>query len=352
MRNNSKETTTTKMFNKDGHDKDFLLKIQNEEELLKEETNRFVILPINKKYQDIWDLYKKHEDAFWRAEEIDYTADLKDWEKMSNEEKFFIEHILAFFAGSDGIVLENLLTNFGSEVKISEVRAFYSFQGSMENVHSLTYARLIETFVTNTKKREKLFNAIETIPVVTKKAEWALKWIDSKKQPFAVRLVAFAIVEGVFFSGAFCSIFWLKDNHKMIKALGHSNELISRDEGLHTECAVLLYHKLKYKPNSEIVYTMMEEAVKLEKEFITEAIPCDMIGMNVEKMSNYIEFVADRLLIQLGYEEYFSTKNPFSFMDSMNLDAKSNFFEKRVSEYKLGGHGGVKDNAFDLDDDF
>jgi ribonucleoside-diphosphate reductase beta chain len=335
-----------------GYTNEFLLKNQHKEKLLTEEKNRFVILPISKEYEDIWKLYKDHESAFWKPEEIDYTADLKDWENLSEEERFFIEHILAFFAGSDGIVLENLLTNFGSEVKISEVRAFYGFQTMIENVHSLTYARLIETLVTDKKKQEKLFNAIETIPVVTKKAEWAMKWMDAKKQSFAIRLVAFAIVEGIFFSGAFCSIFWLKDNHKMIKALGHSNELISRDEGLHCQAAVMLYKKLKYKPEPSAIYEIVEEAVNLEKEFITEAIPCDMIGMNAKKMSSYVEFVADRLLLQLGYNEFFGSKNPFDFMANLSLDGQTNFFESRVSEYRMGAHGGVKDDAFDLDDDF
>jgi ribonucleotide reductase beta subunit family protein with ferritin-like domain len=295
---------------------------------------RFSVFPIDPKYQDLWDLYKTHKKAFWVAEEINYNADLDQWEKLNEDEKYFIEHILAFFAGSDGIVLENLVNNFSSEVKISEARAFYAFQAMIENEHSLCYALLIDTFIKDPVKKAKLFNAIEEIPVIEKKAKWAMKWMN-KSISFGIRLVAFAIVEGIFFSGAFCSIFWLKDNHKMIKALGHSNELIARDEGLHTQFAVTLFHHLENKPDNFIVSEMVQEAVQLEKEFINEAIPCRMIGMNVDLMSQYIEFVADRLIVQLGYIKIYNSECPFDFMNRIGIDNKTNFFEKRVSEYTV-----------------
>jgi len=339
------------MVNYKGYTKDFLLENQHKEEVLTEENDRFVILPINEKYKDIWDLYKKHEAAFWKAEEIDYIADLKDWDKMSDNERHFIEYILAFFAGSDGIVLENLLTNFGSEVKISEVRAFYGFQTMIENVHGLCYAKLLESLVKDEKKKKKLFNAIEEIEAVKQKAEWALKWINND-MPFAIRLFAFALVEGVFFSGSFCAIFWLKENNKMVKALGHSNELISRDEGMHCDMAVLLFKKLKYKPEASILYNISKEAVEIEKKFICEAIPCDMIGMNKELMSNYIEFVTDRLLQQIGVDKLFYTENPFDFVQKIGMSSKTNFFEKKISEYQLKSTHGITQEAFDLDGDF
>lgn len=323
------------------------------EPILTPELNRFVIFPVNSKYQDLWDLYKIHEKTNWVAEEIDYSADLKDWNELGDNEKYFIEHILAFFAGSDGIVLENLLSNFSSEVKISEARAFYAFQSMIENVHSLTYALLIDTFVKDHDRKAKLFNAIEEIPVVKKKAEWAIKWMEPCSNSFATRLIAFAIVEGVFFSGAFCSIFWLKDKNKMVKALGHSNELISRDEGLHVEFAVKLFGHLLEKPSKETVYTIMRDAVNLEKEFICDAIPCDMIGMNKKLMCEYIEFVSDRLLTQLGYPKIYNSSNPFSFMDKLGLEGKTNFFEKRVSEYQVSSsHLKSDNNTYDTNIDF
>jgi ribonucleotide reductase beta subunit family protein with ferritin-like domain len=322
------------------------------EPILTEESNRFVIFPIDKRYEDLWKLYKTHESAFWRAEEIDYSADLKEYQSLNKETRVFIEYILAFFAGSDGIVIENLITNFGSEVKISEARAFYGFQTMIENVHGLTYALLIDTFVKNPEKKNKLFNAIDEMPVVTKKADWALRWISSSR-PFAVRLIAFAVVEGIFFSGSFCAIFWLKDKGVMVKALGHSNELIARDEGLHCEFAVKLFHHLIEKPPEYEVQEIFREAVNLEKEFICEAISCDMIGMNKDMMSQYIEYVADRLLKQLHYKPLYNVENPFTFMDKIGLDGKSNFFEKRVSEYQLGSKSiKLDDNSFDLDGDF
>ena len=306
------------------------------EPVLKEEIDRFVVLPVNAAYQDLWDMYKYHQKMFWVAEEIDYPADKNDWESLSEDERFFIKRILAFFAGSDGIVIENLVTNFCNEVKISEARAFYTFQAAMEQIHSETYALLIDTFIKDKLEKRELFNAIENFESIKKKADWAMKWISSE-QPFVNRLIAFSVVEGIFFSGAFCSIFWLKSKGKMVKALGHSNELIARDEGLHTQFAVLLYKKLKNKPTQDTVHSIVKEAVAIEKEFICDSIPCDLIGMNKVLMSEYIEFVADRLVQQLGFDKIYDSKCPFDFMEQIGLDGKTNFFEKRVSEYQLSG---------------
>ena len=312
------------------------------EPILQGDNERYVVFPI--KYSDLWELYLTHMKAFWMHDEIDYEADVDDWEKLSDDERYFIEYILAFFAGSDGIVMENLVENFCSEVKIAEARSFYTFQAAMESVHATTYGLLLKTFVKDPIKQHKLFNAIDTIPVISKKAEWAKKWMNPKLD-FGTRLIAFAIVEGVFFSGAFCAIFWLKDKGKMVKALGHSNELISRDEGLHTEFAVTLFKHLKNTPSS--IYEMMTNAVNLEKEFITEAIPCKLIGMNAEFMKTYIEFVADRLCAQLNYPKIYNSNNPFDFMERLSLDGKTNFFEKRTSEYTLTGENTIEENAFD-----
>lgn len=318
------------------------------EPLLNEEHNRYTLFPIQ--WPSIWKAYKTQKDAFWTAEEIDYVADKKDWNTLSDNEKYFIEHILAFFAGSDGIVLENLVQNFCSEVKVAEARCAYAFQAMMENVHSEVYSLLIDTYVDGKERKEKLFNAIETIPCVQEKAEWAIKWINSERS-FAERLVAFAVVEGIFFSGSFCAIFWLKSRGKMVKALGTSNELIARDEGMHTDFAILLYGHLKNKLSEEVVHQIFKEAVEIEQKFICESLPCNLIGMNKELMGQYIEFVADRLLTQLNYEKIYNSKNPFSFMNKTNLDGKSNFFEKRVSEYQLSS-GKIKLNNLELDDDF
>lgn len=305
------------------------------EPILQEDNSRFVVFPINPKYQDLWELYMKQEAAFWRAWEIDYSADLGDWEnKLDDNERSFIEKILAFFAASDGIVMENISVNFADEVKISEGRAFYAIQNAIENVHSLTYGLLIDTLIKDQEKKKKLFNALNEFPCIKKKGDWALKWMCGK-QSFAIRLVAFAVVEGIFFSGAFCSIFWLKDHNKMVKALGHSNELISRDEGLHVEFAVTLFHHLLNKPRECDIHDLVREAVEHENEFICDAIPCSMIGMNKDLMGKYIEFVADRLLTQLGYSKIYNSDNPFDFMDKIGMDGKTNFFEKRVSEYQL-----------------
>lgn len=321
------------------------------EPILQENSNRFVAFPIDPKYQDLWDLYLKQEAAFWRAFEIDYSADLEDWEhKLDDNERSFIKKILAFFAASDGIVMENISCNFADEVKISEGRAFYAIQNAIESVHNITYSMLIDTFIKDSKEKHKLFNALEEYPCIKKKAEWAMKWMNDSKQPFAIRLIAFAVVEGIFFSGAFCSIFWLKDHNKMVKALGHSNELISRDEGLHVEFAVKLFHHLVNKPEESLVHEIFQDAVEHEKEFICDAIPCDMIGMNKGSMSTYIEFVSDRLLTQLGYSKLFEVSCPFDFMDKIGLDGKTNFFEKRVSEYQLS-HKSDNNISFDNIDD-
>ena len=317
------------------------------EPLLDENPNRFTLFPIQ--HNDIWDAYKKQQRAQWTAEEIDYSADLGDWKTLNKDEKYFIENILAFFAGSDGIVLENLIQNFCNEVQIPEARSVYSFQAYIENVHSEVYSLLIDTYIKDQKRKKECFNAIETIPAVKHKADWALKWININKS-FAHRLVAFAVVEGIFFSGSFCAIFWLKSRGKMVKTLGKSNELIARDEGMHTDFAVLLYKKLNNKLSQEEVYEIIKEAVNIEKSFICESLRCRLIGMNDKLMSEYIEFVADRLITQLGYDKIYKKECPFSFMNMMNLDGKTNFFEQRVTEYQIGGDTNL-DN-FTIDDDF
>lgn len=303
------------------------------EPILQDNPGRFVMFPI--KYHDIWQMYKKHEASFWTAEELDLSQDMRDWERLSSQEQHFIKYVLAFFAASDGIVLENLAMRFMSEVQLPEARAFYGFQIAMENVHSETYSMLIDTYITDTTEKLMLFSAIETVPAVRKKAEWALKWIGSA-DTFAQRLLAFTCVEGIFFSGSFCAIFWLK-KRSLMPGLAFSNELISRDEGLHTDFGCLIYSYLVNKLTPEQVYTIFIEAVNIEKEFITEALSCELIGMNSSLMNDYIEFVADRLLYALGYEKYFRTPNPFEWMDMISIQGKTNFFEKRVSEYQKAG---------------
>ena len=300
------------------------------EPLLCDNENRFTLFPI--KYPDIWKTYKKAEASFWTAEEIDLSKDKNDWNSLTNDEKHFIKNILGFFAGADGIVNENLIFNFATEVPIPEARCFYGFQIAIENIHSEVYSNLIDKFVDKTEKDE-IFNAINSIPCVTKKAEWALTWF-SKDKSFAERLVAFACVEGIFFSGSFCAIFWIK-KRGLMPGLTFSNELISRDEGMHTDFAVLLYSKLENKLDKKIIYEIIKDAVEIEKEFINDSISCAMIGMNVKLMSEYIEFVADRLTYQLGYPKIFNTKNPFDFMQLISMENKTNFFEKRVGEYSL-----------------
>ena len=323
---------------------------QNDEPLLHDDPNRFTLFPIRD--QDIWAAYNKHKNAFWTAQEIDYSADAEDWEKLTNDEKYFIENILAFFAGSDGIVLENLVTRFCNEIKLPEARCYYTFQAMMENIHSEVYSLLIETFIKDYDKKIKLFNAIETIPCVKQKADWALRWIN-ETNVFPERLVAFAVVEGIFFSGSFCAIFWLKSRGIMVKTLGTSNELIARDEGLHTDFAVLLYSKLNNKLPQETIYKIFKEAVEIEENFITDSLPCRLIGMNQNMMKQYIHYVADRLLMQLGYEPMYQETNPFSFMTLNSLDGKTNFFEKRVTEYQIAnGNDAVKNTEITTDDDF
>ncbi len=316
--------------------------------LLKENKDRFVLLPIN--YPKVWEMYKRHEASFWTAEEIDLSADQKDWDKMKNEERHFISHVLAFFAASDGIVNENLAVNFMSEVQIPEARCFYGFQIMMENIHSETYALLIDTYIKDPVEKDKLFHAIETVDCVKKKAEWALRWIENGS--FAERLVAFAAVEGIFFSGSFCSIFWLK-KRGLMPGLTFSNELISRDEGMHCEFACLLYSMLQTKLSVEQVTAIITDAVAIEKEFVTDSLPVDLIGMNSKLMSQYIEFVADRWLAELGCPKYYNASNPFDFMEMISLQGKTNFFEKRVGDYQKSGVMGDKSQqVFTLDEDF
>lgn len=321
--------------------------------LLKEQDNRFVLFPIQ--YQDVWEMYKKEMALFWTAEEIDLKQDLIDWQKLSENEKYFIEHVLAFFAGSDGIVLENLVERFMSDIKVPEVRAFYGFQIAMENIHSEVYSLLIDTYVTEKTKKTKLLNAINTIPCVAKKANWALKWIEDEKASFVTRLLAFAIVEGIFFSGSFCSIFWLK-KRGLMPGLSFSNQLISRDERLHTDFAVLLYNNYmdeSEKLSTEDMHDMIKEAVDIEIEFICDSLPCKLIGMNSELMIEYIKFVADFLLTQLKYKKLYNAKNPFDFMEAISLESKTNFFENRVAEYSKSGLCVDKeDMVFDLEADF
>ena len=322
--------------------------MQQEEILLKENKDRFVILPIN--YPAIWEMYKRHEASFWTAEEIDLSADQKDWDNLTDGERHFIGHVLAFFAASDGIVNENLAINFMSEVQVPEARCFYGFQIMMENIHSETYALLIDTYIKNPKEKNHLLHAIETVPCVTRTAEWALRWIENGT--FAQRLVAFAAVEGIFFSGSFCSIFWLK-KRGLMPGLTFSNELISRDEGLHCEFACLLYGMLANKLSQQEVYEIIQEAVTIEKEFVTDALPVDLIGMNARLMQQYIEFVADRWVIELGYPAIYKASNPFDFMEMISLQGKTNFFEKRVGDYqKSGVIGDAGSQAFSLEEDF
>ena len=318
------------------------------EPLLKPDDNRFVMFPITN--QDIWAMYKKQMDCFWRAEEINLAQDLGDWEKLSADEKHFISMVLAFFAASDGIVLENLASRFMHDVQVSEARAFYGFQIAMENVHSESYSLLIDTYIRNGEEKDKLFRAIENYPCIAKKANWAKKWIGDNRSSFASRLVAFAAIEGIFFSSSFASIYWIK-KRGLMPGLTFSNELISRDEALHTEFAVLLYSKLVKKLNKKRIYEIIQEAVEIEKEFITEAIPCRMIGMNAVLMKQYIEFVADRLIVQLGYDKIYNASNPFDFMELISIESKVNFFERTNAEYALANKSIDKD-IFNFDADF
>jgi ribonucleoside-diphosphate reductase beta chain len=323
--------------------------MSKQEPILVENKDRFVLFPIQ--YNDIWEMYKKAEASFWTAEEIDLSADLKDWEKLNDGERHFISHVLAFFAASDGIVNENLAVNFLREVQYPEAKCFYGFQIMMENIHSETYSLLIDTYIKDSVEKHRLLHAIDTVSCVSKKAEWAIKYIG--QGDFAERLIAFAAVEGIFFSGSFCSIFWLK-KRGLMPGLSFSNELISRDEGLHCDFACLVYTKyLENKLDPQKVYDIITEAVKIEQEFVTDALPVDLIGMNSKLMNQYIEFVADRLLVALDLNKIYNATNPFDFMEMISLQGKTNFFEKRVAEYQKAGVMSDKDSQkFSLNEDF
>ncbi|XP_033253175.1 ribonucleoside-diphosphate reductase subunit M2-like [Drosophila miranda] len=318
------------------------------EPLLRENPRRFVIFPIQ--YHDIWQMYKKAEASFWTVEEVDLSKDATDWARLTDNERYFISHVLAFFAASDGIVNENLVERFSQEVQITEARCFYGFQIAMENVHFEMYSVLIDTYIREPQERDYLFNAIETMPAVKRKVDWAMSWISSKSANFAERIIAFAAVEGIFFSGSFGSIFWLK-KRGLMAGLTFSNELISRDEGLHSDFAVLMYHHLVQRPKR--IIEIIRDAVEIEQEFLTEALPVNLIGMNCVLISQYIEFVADRLLGELGVGKIYNTKNPLNFMEMISLDGKTNFFEKKVAEYqRMGVVTSRLDNVFTLDADF
>jgi ribonucleoside-diphosphate reductase subunit M2 len=320
------------------------------EPILTESENRFVLFPIQ--HQDVWEMYKKAEASFWTAEELDLAHDLVDWEKLSDNERFFIKNVLAFFAASDGIVNENLLMNFANEVQISEARCFYGFQIAIENIHSEVYSLLIDTYVKDRVEKNGLFNALETNPAVRQKADWCLKWTDAANASFAERVVAFAACEGIFFSGSFCAVFWLK-KRGLMPGLAFSNELISRDEGLHCDFACMLYKKLQNQLPTERVQMIIKDAVEIEKEFVSTALPVSLIGMNAEMMCQYIEFCADRLLQSLGVPKVWESSNPFDWMNLISLQGKTNFFEKRVGEYSKAGVGANQDEAvFSLECDF
>ena len=320
----------------------------SQELLLTPDDNRFVMFPI--KCDDIWKMYKKQMDCFWRAEELDLSKDLTHWETLTADEKYFISMILAFFAASDGIVLENLASRFMNDVQLAEARAFYGFQIMMENVHSESYSLLIDTYIKEKDEKMKLFNAITNYPCIKKKSDWAQKWIHDNRSSFATRLVAFACVEGIFFSGAFCSIFWLK-KRGLMPGLTFSNELISRDEALHCEFAILLYSKLQKKIDKNRIHEIIKEAVEIETEFICDALPCKLIGMNSEMMIQYIKFVADRLVVQLGYKKIYDVGNPFDFMELISLESKTSFFERRNDAYALANKS-ITEDIFELNDNF
>ncbi len=329
-----------------------LLDIQDQfvEPILQENPTRFTLFPIMK--PKLYQKYKNHVAVFWTPEEIDLAKDMKDWVKLNSNEQMFIKNVLGFFAGSDGIVQENLAARFMNEIQLAEARQFYSVQLMMEALHSETYSLLIDTYVDDKEEKAKLFKAIQTIPCVKQKAEWAQKWIESRDENFATRLVAFAVVEGIFFSGSFCAIYWLKERGLM-PGLTTSNEFIARDEGLHTDFACALYEEIERKLPKAKVHKIIREAVKIEKQFITESLPCHLVGMNDKLMADYIEFVADRLSTQLGYGKIWGTANPFDFMERIALEGKDNFFEKRVSTYAKAGVGKTNEEmSFSLDADF
>ena len=322
---------------------DIIDHIENDwEPLLYPTNNRFTIFPI--KYPKLWELYKKAQMSNWIAEEVDLSADMADWESLSKNEKYFVKHILAFFASSDGIVFENLSINFSKEVQIAEARSFYAYQEHNEMVHGETYSLLIDKYIIDPKEKEEALSAITTIPCIKEKAGWAMKWFDATK-PFRQRLIAFVCVEGIFFSGSFCAIFWLK-KRGLLPGLAFSNELISRDEGLHCDFAIELFNMLNHKSSRDEVLQIIESAVQIEKQFIVSALPCKLIGMDAEKMSTYIEYVADRLLKQMGFNPHWNAVNPFDFMETQSLDGKTNFFEKRVGDYsKFSGEGEIEFDA-------
>lgn len=342
--------------NKSSQNDGFELDLSHEhiEPMLQENLDRFVLFPIQ--HSDIWEMYKMEQASFWTAEEIDLAEDLKDWKELNENEKHFLKHILAFFAASDGIVNENLVMNFSNEVCWPEARAFYGFQIMMENIHAETYSLLIDTYITDENEKDHLFKALETVPSVKKKGEWAMRWLSRKRGSFAERLVAFAAIEGIFFSGSFCAIFWLK-KRGLMPGLTFSNELISRDEGLHCDFACLLHNKLLKGAGENVIRSIIAEAVEIEIEFVTNALPVSLIGMNSDLMKQYIQFVADRLLIALGATKLYNVGNPFPWMEMISMQGKTNFFEKRVAEYQKAG---VMDNStlgsvqqrFSVDEDF
>ena len=315
------------------------------------DNHSYTLFPI--KYDGLFELYKKALASFWTVEEVDLSKDMNDWNKLKPEEQHFIKNILAFFAGSDGIVLENLAVRFMTDIKISEASCFYGFQIAMENIHSEMYSLLIDTYIKDNQEKNRLFDAINTIPSVGRKADWAIKWINDKDSNFATRIIAFAVVEGIFFSGSFCSIFWLK-KRGLMPGLTSSNELISRDEGMHTDFAVAIYSLIENKLDFKIIKEIIEDAVNIEKDFIIDSIPCKLIGMNSELMSQYIEFVADRLCLQLGYSKIYGTSNPFDFMEMISLEGKTNFFEKRVMDYSKANIGTetTSNHEFNLNSEF
>ncbi|MDG1555757.1 MAG: ribonucleotide-diphosphate reductase subunit beta [Candidatus Poseidoniaceae archaeon] len=342
--------------NKSSQNDGFELDLSQEhiEPMLQENLDRFVLFPIQ--HSDIWEMYKMEQASFWTAEEIDLAEDLKDWKELNENEKHFLKHILAFFAASDGIVNENLVMNFSNEVCWPEARAFYGFQIMMENIHAETYSLLIDTYITDENEKDHLFKALETVPSVKKKGEWAMRWLSRKRGSFAERLVAFAAIEGIFFSGSFCAIFWLK-KRGLMPGLTFSNELISRDEGLHCDFACLLHNKLLKGAGENVIRSIIAEAVEIEIEFVTNALPVSLIGMNSDLMKQYIQFVADRLLVALGATKLYNVGNPFPWMEMISMQGKTNFFEKRVAEYQKAG---VMDNStlgsvqqrFSVDEDF
>ena len=325
-----------------------MAELPSTDSILIPDDNRFVMFPIQ--HDDIWQMYKRQVDCVWRAEEVDLSKDINDWNKLNSDEQQFIKMVLAFFAASDGLVLENLANRFMGDVQLSEARAFYGFQIAMENIHSEMYSLLIDTYIHNSTEKTKLFEATQNYPCIAKKADWAKKWIGDENSNFASRLVAFAAIEGIFFSASFASIYWIK-KRGLMPGLTLSNEFISRDEALHTEFAILLYSKLQTKLTKTRIYEIIQEAVAIEKEFITEAIPCRMIGMNSKLMIQYIEYVADRLVLQLGYDKIYHSQNPFDFMELISMESKVNFFERTNSEYALANKT-VDDDVFEFNADF